>query len=54
MSLPVIVAWTGMDLWTALIADIGLAVSYVIYAFVFNIGYDRIFPIEAPAPGGQT
>jgi uncharacterized membrane protein len=52
MSLPVIVLWTGMGWWPALAADVGLALAYVVYAFVFNLAYDRRFPIEplAPAP----
>src|SRR5690606_27862707 len=50
LSLRVIMWWTGMDWLTALIADIGLALSYVAYAFVFNLAYDRAFPIAAPAP----
>ena len=29
------------------IADIGLALAYVAYAFVFNLIYDRAFPIES-------
>tara|TARA_R110002049_G_scaffold77769_13_gene198767 strand:- start:699 stop:1157 length:459 start_codon:yes stop_codon:yes gene_type:complete len=49
LSLPVIMWWTGMDWLTALIADIGLALSYVAYAFVFNLGYDRMFPIRTEA-----
>ena len=28
--------------------DIGLAVAYVAYAFVFNLAYDKIFPITQP------
>ncbi|WP_407279058.1 PACE efflux transporter [Aromatoleum evansii] len=51
MTLPVIMAWTGMGWVEALIADLGLATAYVIYAFAFNLGYDRVFPIEAPATG---
>lgn len=47
MSLPVIMAWTGMDWLQALVADLGLAAAYVLYAMVFNKGYDRMFPIEA-------
>jgi uncharacterized membrane protein len=47
MSLPVIMAWTGMGWLEALFADIGLAAAYVAYAFVFNLTYDRIFPIAA-------
>lgn len=49
MTLPVIMAWTGMGWLEALVADLGLATAYVIYAFVFNLGYDRIFPIEPNA-----
>ena len=39
--------WTGMGWIEALLADIGLAIAYALYAFVFNIGYDRVFPIDA-------
>jgi uncharacterized membrane protein len=46
MSLPLIVHWTGMGWLEALIADVALATAYLLYAFVFNLAYDRIFPIE--------
>lgn len=49
MSLPLIVAWTGLGWMDALIADVGLAAAYVIFAMMFNLGYDRLFPIEARA-----
>ncbi|MDR0576733.1 MAG: PACE efflux transporter [Candidatus Accumulibacter sp.] len=45
ISLPVVMTWTGMGWLQALLADIGLAVAYVAYAYVFNLGYDRVFPI---------
>ena len=45
VSLPVIVWWTGMGWLNALLADLALALAYVCYAFVFNLGYDRAFPI---------
>ena len=45
-SLPVIMWWTGMGLVDALIADLALALAYVCYAFAFNLGYDRLFPIH--------
>jgi uncharacterized membrane protein len=47
MSLPIIMQWTGMGWLEALLADAALALAYVVYAFVFNLGYDRIFPISA-------
>ena len=49
VSLPIIVAWTGMGWLEALIADIGLAITYTAYAFGFNLAYDRLFPIAGPA-----
>ncbi len=56
MTLPVIVLWTGLGWWDALVADIGLALAYTGYAFVYNILYDRVFPISpaagAPEAGG--
>lgn len=47
LTLPVIVAWTGLAWLTALVADLGLALVYTAYAFIFNLGYDRLFPIAA-------
>lgn len=48
VSLPVIMWWTGMSFVEALIADIALALAYTAYAFAFNLGYDRVFPIVQP------
>lgn len=47
MSLPIVMAWTGMGWLPALLADLSLALAYVAYAFVFNLGYDRAFPIAS-------
>lgn len=49
LTLPVIVLWTGMGWMEAIVADIALALTYTLYAFLFNLAYDRMFPIEAPA-----
>lgn len=49
ISVPIVMAWTGMGWIEALVADIGLALAYVVYAFFFNLGYDRLFPIESGA-----
>ncbi|MDE2584857.1 MAG: PACE efflux transporter [Betaproteobacteria bacterium] len=45
LTLPVIAAWTGLSWWATLVADLGLAATYTTYALVFNLGYDRLFPI---------
>lgn len=49
ISLPIVMAWTGMGWVDALLADIALALAYVVYAYVFNLAYDRIFPIAGQA-----
>ena len=46
LTLPVVVVWTGMGWFVALIADIGLAFTYAVYAFLFHLCYDRCFPIR--------
>jgi uncharacterized membrane protein len=52
MSLPIVMMWTGMGWLEALLADAGLALAYVVYAFVFNLGYDRLFPIPLENQNG--
>ena len=46
--MPFIAFYLGITLWQALMMDISFAAFYMAYAFVFNIAYDRLFPITAP------
>lgn len=50
--MPFIAWWLGISLWEALLMDIGLAAFYVVYAFGFNLVYDRVFPL--PEWAAQT
>lgn len=43
--LPLIAYVLQISLWEALLLDIGFALFYMAYAFVFNWGYDRLFPL---------
>lgn len=43
--LPFIAWYLGISIWHALAMDIAFALFYVVYAFVFNWSYDRIFPL---------
>ena len=39
-----------LALFTTPLFYIGLAITYTVYALLFNMGYDRVFPIQqAPA-----
>jgi len=42
--LPITAYVLGIGLFEALLVDIGLAVFYIVYSFIYNIIYDRIFP----------
>lgn len=55
MMLPLIAWYLGISLWQALVMDVAFAVFYMVYAFVFNWAYDRVFPLpewqeKAPKP----
>ncbi|PLX73140.1 MAG: hypothetical protein C0607_14730 [Azoarcus sp.] len=50
LTLPVLMLWTGLAWWPALLADVAVALAYPVYAFLFNLGYDRLFPISGVRP----
>lgn len=52
--LPLIAWYLGISLWQALIMDVSFALFYMGYAFVFNLAYDRVFPLPRPAAGRAT
>lgn len=45
LFLPIIAVYLNISLWEAFKMDIAMATFYLIYAFVFNWVYDRVFPI---------
>ena len=51
---PVFAWFLGVSLWQALVMDLGLVVFFLVYTFVFNWGFDRVFglPTSAAATEG--
>jgi uncharacterized membrane protein len=45
VTTPVIWAMSDLGWWGALLADLGLAVAYSAYAYLFHWGYDRLRPV---------
>ena len=45
LTVPVVAWWLDMTLWTAFITDIGFALFFLIYAFIYNWVYDVVFPM---------
>jgi uncharacterized membrane protein len=49
LLLPLSAWYLGITLWDALMMDLAIVAFYLVYAFVFNLAYDRIFPVR-PRP----
>lgn len=47
VTLPLVAWWMEISLWQALLLDLGFALFYLIYAFFYNLAYDRLFPLPA-------
>ena len=43
--MPFIAWYLGISLWQAFVMDVAFALFYLVYAFVFNWAYDRLFPL---------
>ncbi len=51
---PLVAWWYGVSLWQALLMDIGLLVFFLIYTFVFNWLFDRLFGLPTSAQPTQV
>ncbi len=47
LFLPMIAWYLGITLWQAFMMDITMATFYLIYAFVYNWIYDKVFPVPS-------
>lgn len=50
MLIPLIAWYLGIGLWAALLMDLAIVTFYLVYGFLFNLAYDRVFPITGTAP----
>ncbi|MCV9966925.1 PACE efflux transporter [Pararhizobium sp. BT-229] len=44
MLIPPVSWYLDMSLWATFVMDLSIAIFYMVYAFGFNLSYDRIFP----------
>ena len=47
-TVPAVAIWLNMPLVQAFLADMGFVLFYLVYAYLFNYAYDRVFPIPVP------
>ncbi len=46
---PLFAWWLDIGLWEALVFDAALLLFFLVYTFVFNWGFDRVFGLPASA-----
>ena len=46
---PLFAWWLNISLWQAFVLDLGLIVFFLVYTFVFNLAFDKIFGLPASA-----
>lgn len=46
---PLFAWWLGITLWEAFVLDLGLIVFFLVYTFLFNLAFDRLFGLPASA-----
>jgi uncharacterized membrane protein len=47
LTWPLVVTFTPLGWYEALLADIGLTLAYVAYGYVFHLAFDRLRPVHA-------
>jgi uncharacterized membrane protein len=48
---PLFAWWLDITLWQAFVLDLGLIVYFLVFTFVFNLGFDKVFGLPASAMG---
>jgi uncharacterized membrane protein len=51
---PLMVALTPLAWLQALAAEIGLTLAYVLYGYLFHLGFDRLRPVRAGASDDRS
>lgn len=49
MLVPLFAWWLEVSLWQALLLDFGLIAFFLVYTFIFNLAFDRVFGLPASA-----
>lgn len=54
LFLPMIAWYLSISLWQAFIMDITMAIFYLVHAFIYNWGYDKVFAIQKTSSQSKT
>lgn len=45
VCLPLYMLWYGVGIWTALTMEISLTLAFLVYVYVFTLGFDKVFTL---------
>ena len=45
LTIPAMAWVLDMTLWAAFVLDIGIVIFYLFYAYIYNLAYDKLFPV---------
>lgn len=48
---PLFAWWLDITLWQAFVLDLGLIAYFLVFTFLFNLGFDKVFGLPASAMG---
>lgn len=54
LTCPLVILLGGYTLPQALLVNLGLTLFYMVYAYVFHLGYDRLRPVAPRPAAGKT
>lgn len=54
LLVPLFAVLLGLSLWDAFVYDLGLMVFFMVYTFLFNLGFDHVFGLPASAMPAPT
>ncbi|MBB5390034.1 MULTISPECIES: PACE efflux transporter [unclassified Herbaspirillum] len=55
MLVPLFAWWLDIGLWDAFVLDLGLIVFFMVYTYLFNLVFDKVFGLPSSAmPAPQT
>ncbi|WP_050470214.1 PACE efflux transporter [Herbaspirillum chlorophenolicum] len=49
MLVPLFAWWLGIGLWDAFVLDLGLIVFFMVYTYLFNLAFDKVFGLPSSA-----
>lgn len=54
ITVPLMAWFLSVSMLDAIVMDMGMVVFYLVYAYIYNVAYDALFPVPELTPGEPT